>query len=37
MAKGDEQVMVGIQDEMATQRSVDIISSSLTNEAAEQD
>lgn len=31
MAKGDEQVMVWIQDEMTTQRSINIISSGLTN------
>lgn len=37
MAKGDEQVTVGIQDEMTTQKSSDINSSSLTNEAARQD
>lgn len=31
MAKGDEQVMVWIQDEMTMQRSINIISSGLTN------
>lgn len=31
MAKGDEKVMVWIQDMMTMQRSVDIISSCLTN------
>lgn len=37
MAKGDEQVTVGIQDEMTSQKSPDINSSSFTNEAARQD
>lgn len=37
MAKGDEQATVGIQDEMTTQKSDDINSSSFTNEAARQD